>query len=101
MTDPHIGWWRERRRLALEIDNDEDWPHEASLADRQNELDGLIVGTPPTSLDGAAIVATVLLWWRGLEPQHRAGGRSKARRAIPWLAISWPVCRQTCCGGLG
>ena len=77
-TDPHIGWWRDRQQLSREIDELESLPHMDGALDepvsRQNELDNLIVGTPPTTLEGAAIVATALLWWQDPEGQTPGWG---------------------------
>ena len=76
-TDPHIAWWRERQQLTREIDELESLPHGYGaldgLAIREGELDSLIVGTPPTTLEGAAIVAAALLWWQGQEKQTPPG----------------------------
>jgi hypothetical protein len=76
-TDPHIAWWRERQQLNREIDELESLPHGHGavdgLATRKGELDSLIVGTPPTTLEGAAIVAAALLWWQDQEEQTPPG----------------------------
>ena len=73
-ADPHVAWWRDREQLGREIDEAEGLPHEDELVSRQVALDDLIAGTAPTTIEGAAVVATVLLWWQGENAKCYEGG---------------------------
>jgi hypothetical protein len=74
-TDPHPAWWQAARRLRSEADaitRQMDAAHGRAVVELERqreplwveewEIVGRIVSTPPTTVEGAAIVATALLW---------------------------------------
>jgi hypothetical protein len=64
--DPHLGWWREREALRRKIDG-KPFEHVDDLVRQSYELDERIAATAPATLEGAAIVAAVLLSWYEME----------------------------------
>jgi hypothetical protein len=81
-TDPHIGWWAELREVRASLDGDD--MGEDDLLDRECEIENLIAVTAPTTPEGAAIVAAMIVagharvYPKGtagvIEPEDAAGG---------------------------
>jgi hypothetical protein len=80
-VDPHISWWAELQEVRALLDGEA--MGEDDLLDREHELENLIALTPPTTPEGAAIVAAMIVagharvYPKGtahIEPEDAAGG---------------------------
>jgi hypothetical protein len=80
--DPHVGWWAEMVEIRAEQDATDEFDDDVSA--RESELEKLIGRTPPTTPEGAAIIAAMIIAGhkmmypdgRGMdwiEPEDRAG----------------------------
>jgi hypothetical protein len=88
-TDPHVAWWRERQELQAAIKTAYGEKREDDLVRQQYELDERIVGTAPTTPEGDAIVAALLLDWYKADSEcteiDQDAGATLARRYLAGL----------------